>query len=232
MAAFIRSAGCVVGRAPRNRNRGLAAAALVAAIGAALAAPSGLRAATDLLPPGQAELPISFESAGPLEIDYANDSVVARKVKISQGGMSVTADLATANGQSTNLNFENSKWVFRGNVKIQTDQGQLTSDEADVTFLKGVLVKALITGKPAAFEQRVPKSGKRVVGHAEIIEYDVAKGTIQLSKNAWLSDGPDHMDGELLKYNLIEKKLIADPTEQNSQRVHITITPPPPAAKP
>jgi lipopolysaccharide transport protein LptA len=203
----------------------------VLAAGAALAAPYGLHADADLLPAGQAQLPISLDAQS-AEFDYANNSMLYRKVRISQGAMSVAADLATANGQSTNVNFDDSKWVFRGAVKILTDQGQLTADEADVTFLKGVLAKALITGKPAAFEQRVQKSGKRVVGHADVIEYDVSKNTIQLSKNAWLSDGPDHIDGELLKYNLIERKMFADPTEQNSQRIHITITPPPPAAKP
>jgi lipopolysaccharide transport protein LptA len=229
MAASVRRPARIRGLAARIR--GLAAAALLAAVGAALATPHGLHAEANLLPAGQAQLPINLEAQS-AEFDYANNSMLYHKVKISQGAMSVAADLANANGQSTNVNFEDSKWVFRGNVKIQTDQGLLTAEEADVTFLKGVLVKALITGKPAEFEQRAPKSGKRVIGHAEVIEYDVAKNTIQLSKDAWLSNGPDEIHGESLKYNLIEKKMFADPGEQNSQRVHITITPPPPAAKP
>jgi lipopolysaccharide transport protein LptA len=146
--------------------------------------------------------------------------------------MSVSADQAQANGQSTNLNFEDSHWVFKGNVKIATDQGQLASDEADVTFVKNLLAKAIITGKPAVFEQRNPQNGKPVHGHANVIEYDVAKSTVLLSSGAWISNGPDEIHGESLKYNMLEKKMIADPGEQNSQRVHITITPPPPNPKP
>jgi len=177
------------------------------------------------------QLPISLDAQS-TEVDYQHNEMTFRKVKISQGGMSVSADQAQANGQSTDLNFEDSHWVFRGNVKIAMDQGQLESDEADVTFVKNLLAKAVVTGKPAAFVQHDPKNGKPVQGHAEVIEYDVDKATIMLSKDAWISNGPDEIRGETLKYNLLEKKMFANPSEQNSQRVHITITPPPPTPKP
>lgn len=173
-----------------------------------------------------AQLPILVES-GPTEIDYQRNEITFRKVKISKGAMSVSADQAQANGQSTTVNFEDSNWVFKGNVKIATDQGQLASDEADVTFVKNLLARAIVTGKPAAFEQHNPVNGKPVHGNADLITYDVAKGTVLLSGNAWISNGPDEIRGESLKYNLLEKKMIADPGEQNSQRVRITITPPP-----
>ena len=58
------------------------------------------------------------------ELDYKNNNLIFRKVRISQGNMSVAADQA----QATGLDFENSRWVFRGNVKITMEQGQLTSD--------------------------------------------------------------------------------------------------------
>jgi lipopolysaccharide export system protein LptA len=125
------------------------------------------------------QLPISLDAQS-TEVDYQHNEMTFRKVKISQGGMSVSADQAQANGQSTNLNFEDSHWVFKGNVKIATDQGQLASDEADVTFVKNLLAKAIITGKPAVFEQRNPQNGKPVHGHANVIEYDVAKSTVLL----------------------------------------------------
>ncbi|MGA2707452.1 MAG: lipopolysaccharide transport periplasmic protein LptA [Steroidobacteraceae bacterium] len=177
------------------------------------------------------QLPILLDAQSS-EVDYLKNELLFHKVKISQGGMSVSADQAQANGQSTDLNFEDSHWVFRGNVKIAMDQGQLESDEADVTFVKNLLAKAVVTGKPAAFVQHDPKNGKPVQGHAEVIEYDVDKATIMLSKDAWISNGPDEIRGETLKYNLLEKKMFANPSEQNSQRVHITITPPPPTPKP
>ena len=156
------------------------------------------------------------------ELDYKNNVVVFRKVRIAQRDISVTADLA----QATGLDFDNSHWVFHGAVKITMDQGQLTSDEADVTFAKKLLSKAVVNGKPAAFEQRIAKTGKMAQGRADTIDYDVKKGVVHLSKNAWLSDGQNEIRGESLKYNVLAQNIVAESSEQGSQRVHIIITPP------
>jgi lipopolysaccharide transport protein LptA len=156
------------------------------------------------------------------EMDYKNNNLIFRKVRITQGNMSVAADQA----QATGLDFENSHWVFRGTVKITMDEAQLTSDEAEITFAKKLLSKATVNGKPAAFEQRIAKTGKLAQGHADSIDYDVTKGLVHLSKNAWLSDGEREIQGESLKYNVLAQTIIAEASEQGSQRVHIIITPP------
>jgi lipopolysaccharide export system protein LptA len=156
------------------------------------------------------------------EMDLKTNNLVYRKVRIAQGNTSVAADQA----QGTGLDFENSHWVFRGNVKITMDQGLLTSDEAEITFAKKLLSKAIVNGKPAAFEQRIAKTGKLARGRADSIDYDVTKGVVHLSKNAWLSDGGNEIRGESLKYNVLAQNIIADASEQGSQRVHIIITPP------
>jgi lipopolysaccharide transport protein LptA len=162
------------------------------------------------------------------ELDAKNNNLLFRKVRIAQGTMAVTADQA----QATGLDFENSHWVFRGNVKITMDQGQLSSDEAEITFAKKLLAKALVNGKPAVFEQHIAKTGKLAKGHADTIDYDVARGVVHFSKNAWLSDGDREILGESLKYNVLAQTIIAEASEQGSQRVHIIITPPPPKSKP
>jgi lipopolysaccharide transport protein LptA len=156
------------------------------------------------------------------ELDYKNNNLIFHKVRITQGNMSVAADQA----QATGLDFENSRWVFRGNVRITLDQGQLSSDEAEITFSKKLLSKAIVNGNPAAFEQRIAKTGKLAQGRAELIDYDVAKGVVHLSKNAWLSDGQNEIRGESLRYNVVAQNIVAEASEQGSQRVHIIITPP------
>jgi lipopolysaccharide transport protein LptA len=156
------------------------------------------------------------------EIDYKNNNLLFRKVRIAQGAMAISADQA----QATGLDFEDSRWVFRGNVKITMDQGLLTSDEAEVNFVKKLLAKAVVNGKPASFEQKIAKTGKLAQGHADTIDYDVAKGVVHLSKNAWLSDGQNEIRGESLKYNVVAQNIVAESSEQGSQRVHIIITPP------
>ena len=159
------------------------------------------------------------------ELDYKNNNLLFHKVRIAQGNMSVAADQA----QATGLDFDNSRWIFRGNVKITMDQGQLTSDEAEITFEKKLLAKAVVNGKPAAFQQRIAKTGKLAQGRAETIDYDVTNGVVHLSKNGWLSDGQNEIRGESLKYNVLAQNVVAESSEQGSQRVHIIITPPPSA---
>jgi lipopolysaccharide transport protein LptA len=157
------------------------------------------------------------------ELDAKNNNLLFHKVRIAQGTMAITADQA----QATGLDFDNSHWVFRGNVKITMDQGQLFSDEAEVTFAKKLISTALVNGKPAVFEQHIAKTGKLAKGHADTIDYDVAKGIVHFSKNAWLSDGDREIFGESLKYNVLAQTILAEASEQGSQRVRIIITPPP-----
>jgi lipopolysaccharide transport protein LptA len=161
------------------------------------------------------------------ELDLRNDNALFRKVRIAQGATTVTADLGSATKQATGLNFDNSLWVFRGNVRITMDEGELTSDDAEINFAKKALAKAVVNGKPAAFEQRVAKTGKVAHGRADTIDYDARKGVVRLSKNAWLSDGQTEIRGESLKYDVLAQSIIAESAEQGSQRVHIVITPPP-----
>jgi len=163
--------------------------------------------------------------------DGAANNLQFRKIRISQGTMSISADLGQAQGQGTKLadgpNFDNSLWTFRGNVRITMDTGQLTSDEAEIKFLNQQLSKAVANGKPAAFEDRIEKSGKVAHGRADTIDYDAAKGTVRLLSNAWLSDGQTEIRGESLRYNVLAQSIVADGAEPDAQRVHIVITPPP-----
>jgi lipopolysaccharide transport protein LptA len=184
-------------------------------------------AAAAKTPARDAQEPILLDAQSS-EVSLKTNSAVFTKVRISQGKTAVTADQGQASQHKNSLDFENNLWAFHGNVKITMDQGQLTSDEAQITFINKVLTKALATGKPAAFEQRVEKTGKIAQGKADSIEYDVSNGIVRLSKNAFLSDGQNEIRGEVLKYNVAAQSVIADAAEQGSQRVHIIITPPPP----
>jgi lipopolysaccharide export system protein LptA len=183
-------------------------------------------AAAAKTPARDAQEPIYLDAQSS-EVGLKTNSAVFTKVRISQGKTAVTADQGQASQHKNALDFENNLWVFRGNVKITMDQGQLTSDEAQITFMNKVLTKAVATGKPAAFEQRVEKTGKMAQGKADSIEYDVSNGVVRLSKNAFLSDGQNEIRGEMLKYNVAAQSVIAEASEQGSQRVHIIITPPP-----
>jgi lipopolysaccharide transport protein LptA len=161
------------------------------------------------------------------EIDGKNKSILLRKVRIAQGNMTLTADQGQANGTGVENAFDNSVWVFKGAVKVTMDQGVLISDEARVTFSNKVLSNAVVTGKPASFQQKIAKTDKMAHGHADSIEYDVTKGIIRLTKDAFLDNGQFEVHGESLKYDVARQVSSAEASEQGSQRVHIIITPPP-----
>jgi lipopolysaccharide transport protein LptA len=167
-------------------------------------------------------------------IDLKTNSAVFTKIRISQGAMSITADQGQASQQrSADLYFENNVWNFRGNVKVIVEQGQLFSDDAQITFVNSVLSKAVVNGKPASFEQTLTKTGKPAKGSAQTIDYNAAKHLVRFSGNAYLSNGDNEIRRQSdLVYDIASQKVLAEETQQNSQRVHIIITPPPPKTPP
>jgi lipopolysaccharide transport protein LptA len=176
-------------------------------------------------PARPAQETIAFDAQSS-EIDLRNNNAIFRKVHIAQGTTTISADQGQTT-RGTGLDFDNSLWVFRGNVKITVEEGLLTSEDAEISFAKKALSKAVANGKPAVFEQHVAKTGKVAHGRADTIDYDAGKGVVRLSKNAWLSDGQTEIRGESLKYNVVAQSIVAESSDQGSQRVHIIITPPP-----
>ncbi|HXO16224.1 MAG TPA: lipopolysaccharide transport periplasmic protein LptA [Steroidobacteraceae bacterium] len=182
------------------------------ASGAAAAPPPALQ-------PG--EQPITLDAASS-EVDYRTNTVVFSEVVISQGATRVQADHAHATG----LNFANSRWTFEGKVRIDAEQhGNLRSDQATVDFRNNRIARATITGKPAEFEQKRADSEQMARGHADEIVYDLSDGTVQLSNEAWLTDGQNEISGPLLVYNVRAQRVQAAAAPGTDQRVHITITP-------
>jgi lipopolysaccharide transport protein LptA len=194
----------------------------------ALLAPLALANAAPATLARDRQAPILLDAQA-VSIDLKTNSALFSKIRISQGGMSISADQGQASQQrSTDLYFQDNVWNFRGNVKITVEQGQLFSDDAQITFVNNVLSKAIVNGKPASFEQTVAKTGKLAKGHADSIDYDATKHLVRFLKNAYVSNGDHEMLGQSVKYDILAQKLIAEEAEQNSQRVHIIITPPPP----
>jgi lipopolysaccharide transport protein LptA len=179
-----------------------------------------------------AKAPILLEAQG-TTIDLKTNSAVFSKIKISQGTMSITADEGKATQQrSADLYFENNVWYFKGNVRISLENGQLSSDDAQITFVNSLLTKAVADGKPAAFQETTPRNGKLAKGHADTIDYDSSKHIVRFLKEAYLSNGDHDISGQALKYDVAAQKVIAEEAEQNSTRVRITITPPAPKNNP
>ncbi len=187
-------------------------AALLAA-GAALGAPP--RDAALQLSDAQ---PIQL-AARSTDFDLKNNLLVFHFVRIAQGGLAIEADDANATG----LDFKESHWLFHGNVRITIPDGLLTSDEARIAFAANLISAAEITGAPARFSQKREKG--MACGRARRIEYQPVTGTVRLTEDAWLSDSNHEINAQTLVYNMNDQRVLANPEEQGSQSVRITINP-------
>jgi lipopolysaccharide transport protein LptA len=111
-------------------------------------------------------------------------------------------------------------------VRITVDGGELTSDEATVDFRSNRITRASIAGRPAQFQQARPGTGEIARGRAGSILYDVPRGTITLSRDAWLSDGRNEISGQQLVYDVRGQRVQAQSAPgTGSDRVRITIRP-------
>jgi len=193
------------------------------AVGALLA----LAAVTALAANPRTTLPISVE-ADASDFDYKNGVLVFTRVRITQGDARVEADRATATG----LEFENSRWRFEGNVRINAEGGSLASEMANVRFTNNQIASAEVTGSPARFAQQ--RGERRAEGRAQRIDYDLASGRVRLVGGAWLSDGSNEITGSTLVYSMREQRVLADAAEQGGAPVRIIINPksPPGADEP
>jgi lipopolysaccharide transport protein LptA len=174
----------------------------------ALSAGSGAQALLN------SDLPINLEAAS-TDFDYKNNSLVFKRVRITQGSMQVDAEEARATG----LNFDNSEWELKGDVRIKVPEGNLSSNEATVTFRNNEIRRAVIVGNPASFEQKLRESQQVARGRAGKIVYDVKASTVQLNGKAWVTDGQNQIEGESLVYNIDEERVAA------SSPTKITINP-------
>jgi lipopolysaccharide export system protein LptA len=192
-----------------NPARALCALLLLGWLGAAAAATTY-----------DSKAPINLEAASS-DFDYRNNTLLFKRVKITQGMLTVEAQEASATG----LEFENSQWTLKGEVRITVPDGKLTSDSATVSFKDNQIARAQVRGGPATFEQRIEKTGQLARGRAGSIDYDVRNGTVELAGQAWLSDGQNEISGSKLIYDIGRQRVAANPGETEPGGVRITINP-------
>ena len=164
----------------------------------------------------QKTLPITLD-ADSSEFDRQNDRLRFRGLRITQGALGIEADEAEA----TRLDFENSRWVFTGNVIIDSEDTRAYCDNAEMVFQEYRLSNAVLRGEPARFEQDRVEDGKLTEGRARTMEYDMDKGIIRMLEDAWLSDGASEVSGARITYDLTREYIIADADETGQVRMKI-----------
>lgn len=163
---------------------------------------------------------ISLE-ATTTSIDRASNEFSIEGVRITQGELSIEADLATASG----LDFAASEWEFSGNVTIAIESAVIAAERAVFSFDSHQLVMGELLGDPVTFEETQPQREERVRGTSSRVHYDNVAGTVRMEGDAALVVGPNEIRGCDLIYDLTQEQ-VASGTSDCGEPFTILIVPP------
>lgn len=183
-------------------------------VGLALLAFAGALSAAD-------PLPISLDAESST-FDRQSNTVVFRRLSITQGDMVIRADEAVASG----LDFEQGEWRFEGNVQLTVEGARIQADTATLVFAANELQSAELVGAPATFE-RVEQSNADTDpfrGRATRLSFDNVAGVMRLLDGAWFSQGPNEFRGCDLIYDL-DQEQITSGSSDCGEPILITIVP-------
>ncbi len=114
--------------------------------------------------------------------------------------------------------------VYTGHVVINQGSLHATGDRATLYIKNGSLVRAVLIGKPATFQERDDK-GKLVKGRADQANYLATEQKIILSGNAFVSRGGDELDSPQITYDM-KGEVVTAGGQSGGNRVHMVIQPP------
>lgn len=164
-------------------------------------------------------LPIALDAESS-SFDRQTNRVEFRRLTISQGDMSISADEAVATG----LDFEEGEWRFTGNVTFIVESARIVADSALMTFVDNELQAAELVGEPATLEDIGDPGAEPVRGGAARLVYDNAAQIMRMLDGAWFASGQNEFRGCDLVYDLAQEKLTSGSSDCG-EPVVITIVP-------
>lgn len=166
------------------------------------------------------QLPITLD-ADSTDYDGKISMMTFEGLRLSQGLINVSAD----GGRASKLDFQDSVWRFEGNVIIDTENGHIECDTADLQFVGHTLRIASIEGSPATFELQRIGSDETTYAEAGKLEYDLESGIVEFSEDAIITEGGNQISSSYLVYNITEQRINAQSSGEDGERVKITYTP-------
>lgn len=163
--------------------------------------------------------PISLDAESST-FDRQTNTMVFRRLTITQGGMVIRADEAVA----TSLDFEQGEWRFEGNVELTVDNARIDADRATIVFVANELQAAELIGTPATFENLDEVDAQPIRGQANHLSYDNAGRVMRLLEGASFSQGQNEFRGCDLIYDL-DQEQITSGSSDCGEPVVITIVP-------
>ena len=114
---------------------------------------------------------------------------------------------------------------YLGNVRMEQGSLKINADEVVVYMEKGKLMKIVITGKPARFEQQPENQQEVVNSQADYMEYYADQERLLLKHNAEVNQGANHFRGDFIEYDTLTSTVKANKDESGKTRVHAIIQP-------
>ena len=108
---------------------------------------------------------------------------------------------------------------------IDTENGHIECDTADLHFSNHQLQIATIAGAPATFEMQRPGSDEITYAEAGRVKYNFELGVVEFSDNATITEGGNQISSNYLVYNIAEQRINAQSAGADGERVKITYTP-------
>ena len=165
-------------------------------------------------------LPISLD-ADFLDTDISSNMMTFRGLRLNQGAISIEADT----GRASKLDFNDSTWQLVGNVSIVVESGRIDCESANLEFGNNQLRVANINGTPAKFELTRGDEDITTYAEAEVLRYDLEAEAIEFSGNAKIVEGGNQIASGFLVYNIRERRIQAQGSEEDDGKVKITFTP-------
>ena len=156
-----------------------------------------------------------------MDFDGKTSTYIYTGVQFSQGDISIRSD----EGRATVDEEDRGSWSFEGNVVIDVSSGHIECQSAELFFDGTVLAKAVVEGSPATFQLR--RSGSDDATHAQAgkLLYNVQKGVIEFSEQATITESGNQISSNYLVYNIIDRRINADSSGTDDDRVRVTYTP-------
>jgi lipopolysaccharide export system protein LptA len=142
-------------------------------------------------------------------------------LRFSQGNISIESD----EGRATNGTEDNRVLKFSGNVVIIVNNGRIECDNANLQFTGSTLSSAIVTGSPATYELKRAAADDVTYAEAGRLRYDVGEGIIEFSEDASITESGNQIASNYLLYNINERRIKADSSGSDEDRVRITYTP-------
>ena len=156
-----------------------------------------------------------------MAFDGKTSTVIYTGLRFSQGNIFIEAD----EGRSTVNEKHDGSWNFSGNVIIDVNNGRIECESAELAFAGNVLKTATVFGSPATFAIQRVNSDDVTHAQAGKLFYDIQNGVIEFSEQATITQSGNEISSNYLVYNINERRINADSSGEDDDRVRITYTP-------